>query len=560
MYTFDDAWLAKLEAMREQGDEPYPNGFRVTHTSTELHERFVDVEDPEAVEYGEVCIAGRLMFRNRMGKVLFLRILDRGEPTVPSQDKDGNDVVLGGRMQIFVRKNAVGDESYEKLKKLDIGDWVWARGTMMRTKTGELTLRADACRLASKILTPFPDRFHGLNDIELRSRQRYVDLFMNESTRRTFRLRSKIVRHIRDFLESREFLEVETPMMQAIPGGAAAKPFVTHHNALDVDLFLRIAPELYLKRLLVGGFERVFEINRNFRNEGISTKHNPEFTMMELYEAYADYNIMMERVEGMVSASYTAATREGMLARLQRREAEFDRIRAERGEEDARAYADEVHLDAYREAGRLIEQGRMAGVFNGNVLDFTPPWKRAKYGDLVLEYAGVDMADAKAMRDKARQLGVDETQMDDAVVINEVFEATVEHHLVQPTFVYDYPAEICPLTRLHPQDPSLALRFEAFVAGMELGNAYTELNDPEVQESNFRRQVAGEGDETMAVMDEDYVLALQYGMPPAGGLGVGIDRLVMLLTDSASIRDVILFPLQRPRSGSEETAAETEAT
>jgi lysyl-tRNA synthetase class 2 len=328
---------------------------------------------------------------------------------------------------------------------------------------------------------------------------RYVDLFANPDVREVFKQRSTIIQAIREYLTGCGYYEVETPTLQPIYGGAAARPFTTHHNTLDMKLYLRISPELYLKRLLVGGIERVFEVSRNFRNEGISPRHNPEFTMVELYEAYGDYRVMMERVEGMVR---TAVER----------------------------------LD-----------GQFVRPFGDHQLDYTPPWPRKKYADLLREYAGVQLGDAAGAREKADRLDIDHAGMDDAVVVNKVFEETVEPKLIQPTFVYDYPAAICPLTRRHPDDPAIALRFEAFVAGMELGNAYTELNDPQVQEANLRRQVAGEGDETMAVMDDDFINALEYGMPPAGGLGVGIDRLVMLLTDSASIRDVILFPLQRPQ-------------
>ncbi len=335
-----------------------------------------------------------------------------------------------------------------------------------------------------------------------------MDLFANPEVRAVFQKRGRIIQAVREYLVGLEYLEVETPVLQPIYGGAAARPFLTHHNTLDMRLYLRISPELYLKRLLVGGLERVFEFSRNFRNEGISTQHNPEFTLLELYEAYADYNVMMERVEGMTSAA------------IQRLDGNFTRT------------------------------------FRGTELDFSPPWPRRKYADLLREYAGVDMADADATREIAKRLGLDPANKDDAVVINEVFEKTVEPRLIQPQFVYDYPAQICPLTRRHPDDPGIALRFEAYVCGMELGNAYTELNDPDVQEANFQNQLAGE-EETMAVMDEDFVTALRYGMPPAGGLGVGMDRLVMVLTDSPSIRDVILFPLQRPLAGQAEAAADT---
>jgi lysyl-tRNA synthetase class 2 len=321
----------------------------------------------------------------------------------------------------------------------------------------------------------------------------------NPDSMATFKKRIEIIEHFRTTLKARRFVEVETPMMQAVYGGAAARPFVTHHNALDCDLFLRISPELYLKRLLVGGMERVFEINRNFRNEGLSTRHNPEFTMMELYQAYADYEVMMEITETLVAGA----------------------------------------------AERIFGSCKLP--YGDREIDYTVPWRRAKYADLLAEHAGAAMRDIPAVRAKARQLGIEESNKDDAVVINEVFEATVEPHLVQPTFVKDYPAELCPLTRRDPTDPSIALRFEAFVAGMEIANAYTELNDPAIQQANFTGQLRGEA-ETMRVMDEDFVTSLRHGMPPAGGLGIGIDRVVMLLTNKQSIRDVVLFPLLRPQT------------
>lgn len=510
MYTFDDAWLEKLAAMRERGEEPYPNGFVVTHTSTQLHERFVDVEDPETVEFGEVQVAGRLMFRNRMGKVLFLRIADRGEPTVPAKDKDGEDVMLGGGIQIFVRKNDVGEEEYEKLKRLDIGDWVHTRGTMFRTRTGELSVRAAECSLAAKIMNTFPDRQHGISDVELRSRQRYVDLFMNESTRRTFRLRSRIVRYIRDFFEKREFLEVETPMMQVIPGGAAARPFVTHHNALDMELYLRIAPELYLKRLLVGGFERVFEINRNFRNEGVSTKHNPEFTMLEFYQAWATMADLMDLTEELVSGLVDTVI-----------------------------------------GSRNVKFGDFE-------IDFATPWRRADMDVLISEQTGLsldELADPAAMEAywRANQSVKEGASL--PTVRGKwwevLFDAYVEPKLVNPTFVTGYPTEISPLSRRNDSDPSRVDRFELFMATWEIANAFSELNDPVDQAGRFAAQAADReaGDEESMYFDADYIRALTYGMPPAAGQGIGIDRLVMLLTGCQSIREVILFPTMRPAQG-----------
>lgn len=473
-------------------------------------------------------VAGRIALLRVMGKLAFLTI------------HDGS-----GTIQLGLSRADLG-EQWELLKQLDLGDIVGADGVLGRTKTGELTVWTDRLTMLSKAVRPPPEKWHGLTDTDLRYRQRYVDLFTNPEVRDVFKQRSAIIQAIRDCLTREGYFEVETPVLQPMYGGAAARPFTTHHNTLDMELYLRISPELYLKRLLVGGMERVFEVSRNFRNEGISTKHNPEFTMVELYEAYGDYHVMMERVEQMVSAAFYVSARRGVPDRTAALERERDRLRAEQAEDPAATYAQANHLEAYLRAREGIEGGRLVAVYHGKALDFTPPWSRRKYADLLEEYAGVSMRDAAAVRSKASSCGIDPAGKDDAVLVNEVFEATVEHHLTQPTFVYDYPAAICPLTRRDPDDPAIALRFEAFVAGMELGNAYTELNDPEVQAANFARQVAGEGEETMAVMDEDFVTALEYGMPPAGGLGVGIDRLVMLLTDSHSIRDVILFPLQRP--------------
>jgi lysyl-tRNA synthetase, class II len=472
----------KAVKLREMGVDPYGGRYPDVDAIDVVRSRAeqLNLESGVIVDTERARVAGRIVLQRAMGNLIFLTVRDRT-----------------GDLQFALSKKSL-KEHWPALKLLDLGDIVGADGALGKTKTGEITLWADDVKILSKSIQPPPEKWHGLTDVELRYRHRYVDLFSNPEVRDVFRMRSTIIQAVRDHLHDHAYIEVETPALQPIYGGAAAKPFTTHHNTLDIDLFLRISPELYLKRLLVGGMERVFEISRNFRNEGISTKHNPEFTMVELYEAYADYNVMMERVEGMTALA------------IERLDGKFKRM------------------------------------FNGVELDFKVPWSRRKYADLLTEYAGVDMSDIDAVRAKASDLKIEHAKKADAVVINEVFEATVEHNLIQPTFVYDYPAAICPLTRRHPENPDIALRFEAFVSGMELGNAYTELNDPQVQTENFQQQLAGEGD-TMAVMDEDFVLALEYGMPPAGGLGVGLDRLVMLLTDSPSIRDVILFPLQRPR-------------
>jgi len=523
--------IAKRDALIEMGVDPYGGRFAGVIGTDTVREQ----AEPLNVQPGErtelrARIAGRIVLLRLMGKLAFLTLRDQR-----------------GTLQLGLSKADLGDQ-WSVVKKLDLGDIIGADGVVGRTKTGELTLWTDRLTLLAKSLLPPPEKWHGLTDVDLRYRRRYVDLFTNPEVRDVFRQRSAIIQAVRQCLLDEGYHEVETPVLQPIYGGAAARPFTTHHNTLDMNLFLRISPELYLKRLLVGGIDRVFEVSRNFRNEGISTKHNPEFTMVELYEAYADYSVMMDRVEQMVAAAFNVSARQAVPKRLAAIEKEVARLQAEKGEPEGKAYGVENHLAAYRRARDGIADRRLTAVFHGEVLDFTPPWPRKKYADLLFEYAGVAMSDVAGVRNKADELKIEHAGKDDAVVVNDVFEAMVEHHLIEPIFVYDYPAAICPLTRRHPDDPSIALRFEAFVAGMELGNAYTELNDPVAQAENLGRTVAGEGEETMAVMDEDYVLALEYGMPPAGGLGVGIDRLVMLLTDSASIRDVILFPLQRPQA------------
>jgi len=477
-----DERRAKLARLREMGIDPYGARYEGLSSAAALRAR------AEALGVGpgrswpdeRARLAGRVMLLRQFGNLAFITL------------RDGS-----GDIQVGLSKKAVAND-WPVLKLVDLGDIIGVEGTLGTTQTGEITLWADRLRMMTKALRPPPSKWHGLTDVELRYRRRYVDLFANPGVRAVFQARSRIIQAIRTYLTGQGFLEVETPMLQPQYGGAAARPFITHHNALDMDLYLRISPELYLKRLLVGGMPRVYEINRNFRNEGISTQHNPEFTMLELYQAYGDYHDMMEHVERMFAVA----------------------IEAVGGE--------------YRRP------------FGEHVIDYTPPWPRRRYADLLREYGGVSMTDIGAVRARASQLGIEHGRMDDALVINAVFEATVEDRLIQPTFVLDYPAPLCPLTRRRADDPSLALRFETYVAGMEIANAYTELNDPEIQRETFSSQLKGEGDETMRVMDEDFVTALEYGMPPAGGLGVGIDRLVMLLTNSTSIRDVILFPLQRP--------------
>jgi len=476
----------KLGRIKELGIDPYGGRYDGAEPATDIKDRpcLREAENGDIVsgDEGKAKCAGRIVLLRDIGKLIFITLRD-----------------WSGTIQIGLSKKLLGpDESGWPLAKLlELGDVFGAAGQLGKTRTGEITIWADNITLLSKSLLQPPEKFHGLSDIDLRYRQRYVDLWANPEVMERFKKRSTIISTIREFLCKRGFLEVETPMMQTIAGGAAAKPFVTHHNALDLDLFLRIAPELFLKRLLVGGMEKVFEINRNFRNEGLSRQHNPEFTMLELYHAYADYTVMMDLTEEIICL--------------------------------------------------LVEKncGGMQVEFGDEVIDYTRPWRRAQYAELLKEYGGCDIDDIEAVRAKARKLGLDEAGMDEVVVINEVFEATVEDNLINPTFVYDYPAALCPLTRRKKEDPKYAERFELFIARMEMANAYTELNDPRIQEENFQIQLRGQ-EETMATMDEDFITALKYGMPPAGGLGIGIDRLVMVLTGATSIRDVVLFPLLKP--------------
>jgi lysyl-tRNA synthetase class 2 len=442
----------------------------------------------------ESKVAGRITLLRDIGKLIFITISD-----------------WTGKIQIGMAKQAFAN-SWDQAKLLELGDLAWFSGKVGHTKTGEVTIWADGFGLLTKALLPPPDKFHGLSDTELRYRERYVDLFANREAMDVFLARSRILEEIRAFLKARNFVEVETPMMQSIPGGAAARPFTTHHNALDIDLFMRISPELYLKRLMVGGMERVYEINRNFRNEGIDTSHNPEFTMIELYQAYSDLAGMMELTESLVVK----------LATEQRR------------------------------AAPPPGDAALKLSFGDRVIDYTPPFARESYAELFHKHVGVDMMDVAAVKATAARHGIHEIdKKDHDVIVGELFEHKAEPALEaydRPVFVYDYPAALCPLTRRKPADPRIAERFELYVAGMELANAYTELNDPFVQEATFGAQLTGQkAEDSMAKMDEDFINALRYGMPPAGGLGIGIDRLVMLLTNRTSIRDVILFPLLKPQ-------------
>lgn len=468
---FETQRLEKLEKLRQLEIDPYGGIYENSEAAEAIKEGFVDEQEGQRSR-----AAGRIVLLRDIGKLIFITLRD-----------------WTGTIQLGLSKKLLASQ-WDMIKLLELGDIIGAEGGLGRTKTGEITIWAEEVTLLSKALLPPPEKFHGLADVDLRYRQRYVDLWANPEVMQQFKKRSAIVGTIRQFLCDKGFCEVETPMMQAIAGGAAARPFITHHNSLDMDLYLRIAPELFLKRLLVGGMEKVFEINRNFRNEGLSTRHNPEFTMMELYQAYADYNVMMDITEELICLLI------------------------------------EKHCDDTK-----LRFGEMT-------IDFKQPWRRARYADLLKEYADCDIEDIDAVRKKAEELDISCANADDAVVINEVFEATVEKQLVDPTFVIDYPVELCPLTKPSKKDVRFAERFELFIGTMELANAYTELNDPAVQEENFKIQLRGQ-EETMATMDEDFVTALKYGMPPAGGLGIGIDRLIMLLIGVTSIRDVVLFPL-----------------
>lgn len=463
-----------LAETRRLGIDPYGGRYDGSESAAVLRRKFRHDDQTQQVK----C-AGRIVLLRDIGKLIFITLRDSS-----------------GTIQVGISKKLL-EGQWELAKLLDLADIIGAEGKLGKTKTGEITVWADKLTLLSKCLHQPPEKFHGLADVDLRYRRRYVDLWANPEVMERFKKRSAILATIRELLHGEGFIEVETPMMQAIPGGAAAKPFITHHNSLDLDLYLRIAPELFLKRLLVGGMEKVFEINRNFRNEGLSRQHNPEFTMLELYQAYADYNVMMDLTEELISACVDK-------------------------------FCENVEVE-----------------YDGKTIDYSRPWRSARYTELFKEHSGCDIDSASAVRAKAEYLGLDHQGMDDAVVVAKVFEATVERELVSPTFVFDYPAELCPLARRKKDDPDYAERFELYIAGMEIANAYTELNDPAVQEENFRIQLRGQ-EETMAVMDEDFVNALKYGMPPAGGLGIGIDRLIMLLTGASSIRDAVLFPLLKP--------------
>jgi len=475
----------KVNALWTAGINPYPNDFKPAHTAADVVQQYGSVEQIDAPDV-EFVLAGRIIARRSFGKAAFIQIQDRS-----------------GRIQVYVRKDDLSEEAFAQFESFDIGDIIGVAGFPFRTQKGELSIHARMVRLLVKSLLPLPEKFHGLTDVETRYRQRYVDLIVNPEVREIFIKRSRIVNLIRQFMSSRDFLEVETPMMQPIPGGATARPFVTHHNALDMELFLRIAPELYLKRLVVGGFERVFEINRNFRNEGISVRHNPEFTMMEFYQAYATYEDLMD-------------------------------------------FTEELFCHVAQEV-----LGTLDFSYQDMAISFQRPWRRLTVKEAILEYGDIDQ---KQLEDRdlalayARSIGLDlPDEIGYGKLIMEIFEEVAEHKLIQPTFVTAYPTEVSPLSRKNDHDPYIVDRFELMIGGREIANAFSELNDPVDQKERFLAQVAekDKGDEEAHYMDEDYVRALEYGLPPTAGEGIGIDRLVMLLTDSASIRDVILFPQLR---------------
>src|SRR3954447_10762335 len=487
--------LEKLKRIEALGHDPWGQRFDGHRAIADVRALTVPRPEPTTgatsnVPGPTVRVAGRIMLRRKQGKVYFLEIRDWTE-----------------RMQVFIGMNQVGEAGWALAGELDLGDLIGVDGTLGYTRTGELTVFATALTFLAKSLSSPPEKWHGLTDVEQRYRNRSVDLFSNPESLRTFLGRSKVVAAFRTVMAARGFVEVETPTMQPIAGGAAARPFVTHHNTLDLTLYLRIAPELYLKRLLVGGMERIFEIGRVYRNEGISPRHNPEFTMMEAYQAYGDYHSMMDLTEALIVGAIDAI--------------------------------DGVYRRPYT----------LPGAQGGEVtIDFTPPWPRRTYAELFRQHAGVEMTDRAGVGAKAESLGIATAGKDPDVVVSEVFEEVVEDRLEGPIFVVDYPAAICPLTRRKASNPAVAERFELFVHGMELANAYTELNDPLLQEALFKKQLAGQKEEdSMAKMDDDFIRALKHAMPPAGGLGIGIDRLCMLLMDQASIRDVILFPLLLPQ-------------
>jgi lysyl-tRNA synthetase class 2 len=475
--------LAKLDELRELGLEPYPTRYRVEESIRDAKRRFADTTS-EALEEGrpEVRLAGRLRAVRGHGKVSFVDLSDGAE-----------------QFQLYLRRDDLDETSWKAFKLLDLGDFLGVEGRVFRTRSDELSVAVTKLTVLAKSVRPLPEKYHGLADREARARQRYLDLLSNPESREVFETRSRIVSGVRRFLDNADFIEVETPMMQPIPGGASARPFVTHHNTPDLDLYLRIAPELFLKRLIIGGMERVYELNRNFRNEGISTRHNPEFTMLEFYWAYADYELLMDFTEELVTT---------------------------------------VAQDAV---------GSLQLPWGDETIDFSRPWRRLTMRDAILEYSDLtpeDLSSRERMEAAARKVGVERIEeRSDGKLFEELYEMTAESKMINPTFIMDYPREISPLTKSKPDNPDVVERFELFIGGLEVANAYTELNDPAEQLRRLEAQAAATG----GLLDEDFVLAMEHGMPPTGGEGIGIDRLVMLLTNRQSIRDVILFPQLRLR-------------
>lgn len=473
--------IHKLEEMKKLGINPYPNEYKPEAYSVDIKEKFTAEGDKEF----KTKIGGRIMLLRDFGKAQFATLKDNK-----------------GTIQIYARKDIMGDDKYAVFQLLDMGDMIGVSGNVFKTHKGEITVLVEDFTVLAKSVNILPEKWHGLTDVEARYRQRYVDLIINDKVKNDFMVRFQIIQHIRQFLSDKSFLEVETPMMQSIPGGATARPFVTHHNALNMDIFLRIAPELYLKRLIVGGFERVFELNRNFRNEGIDTRHNPEFTMLELYQAYGNYQDMMNIFEELMQS----------LAVKVKGSAKFE--------------------------------------YQGKEIDFSN-WKKIKYVDALKQYANIDTAQIKTQKDAydlAKNRGFELNEFDGKwAIINILFEEYVEQNLQDPTIIYEYPTEISPLSKYKADDPDFVERFECYVVGRELANAFSELNNPFVQAERFMAQAKkkAQGDDEAMYMDEDYINALEYGMPPTGGMGIGIDRLVMLLIDTSSIRDTILFPTLR---------------